>query len=142
MFERALFQIPRQGHDGGENGQRGRLTAENAGAEADGLGTGFGGHLGLLGGKTALCAGDDGDLPLLAVGRLEVCQQLPEGSTAALVAEEHEVVPFQTAAERAEVGQREGYIRQNAPAALLGGFKGDAVIALVFLLLFLGDATQ
>ena len=138
MLERALFQIPRQGHDGGENGQRGRLAAEDAGAEADCFGTGLGGHLGFLGGKAALGTGDDGDLRLFAVGGADIGQQLPQRGTAALVAEEHEVVPFQTAADRAEVWQRQGHIRQDAPTTLLGGLEGDAVVALVLLLLFLG----
>ena len=132
-FVKRLFQIPRQGHDGGENGQRGRLAAEDAGAEADCFGTGLGGHLGFLGGKAALGTGDDGDLRLFAVGGADIGQQLPQRGTAALVAEEHEVVPFQTAAEGPEIGQGQGDIRQHAPAALLGGFKGDAVVALVFL---------
>ena len=86
----------------------------------------------------AFGTGDDGDLRLFAVGGVDIGQQLPQRGTAALVAEEHEVVPFQTAADRAEVGQRQGHIRQDAPAALLGGLEGDAVVALVLLLLFLG----
>ena len=94
--------------------------------------TGIGGHFSLFHGKAALGTGDEGDLQPLAVGRLCVCQQLAQGSAAQLVAEEHEVVPFQTAAEGPEVGQWQGDIRQHAPAALLGGFKGDAVVALVF----------
>ena len=58
------FEISRQGHDGGDDGQRGRLAAEDAGAEAYGLCPGLRGHLGFLGGKAALCAGDDGELQL------------------------------------------------------------------------------
>ena len=96
MFERALFQIPRQGHDGGEDGQRGRLTAENAGAEADGLGAGFGGHLGFLGGKTALTAGHHGD-PFCTVSRFFV-ENFPQRNTAALVKEEHEVIVLEAVA--------------------------------------------
>ena len=82
--------------------------------------------------------GDEGNLQPLAVGRLCVCQQLAQGRAAQLVAEEHEIVPFQAAAEGPEVGQGQGDIRQHAPAALLGGFKSDAVVALVFLLLLFG----
>ena len=40
--------------------------------------------------------------------------------------------------DRPEIGQGQSHIRQHAPAALLGGLKGDAVVALVFLLLFFG----
>lgn len=120
----------------------GRSRTGGCGAEADRFHTGIGGHFSLFHGKAALGTGDEGDLQPLAVGRLCVCQQLAQGRAAQFVAEEHEVVPFQTAAERAEVGQGQGDIRQHAPAALLGGFKGDAVVALVFLLLLLGAATQ
>ena len=114
------------------------LAPEDAGAEADRFHTGIGGHFGLFHGKAALGTGDEGDLQPLAIGRLCVCQQLAQGCAAQLVAEEHEVVPFQTAAEGSEIGQGQGDIRQHAPAALFGGFKGDAVVALVFLLLLFG----
>ena len=76
------FEISRQGHDGGDDGQRGRLAAEDAGAEAYGLCPGLRGHLGFLGGKAALCAGDDGELQLLAVGGLCLGQQLAKGCAA------------------------------------------------------------
>ena len=83
-----LLEVPRQGHDGRDNGQRGRLTAEDAGAEADGLCAGFCGHLSFLDGETALCAGDDGDLQLFAIGGRGLSQQLAQGCAAALVAED------------------------------------------------------
>ena len=118
-----LLEVPRQGHDGRDNGQRGRLTAEDAGAEANGLCAGFCGHLSFLGGKAALCAGDDGELQLLAVGGLCLGQQLAKGRAAAFVAEEHEVVLSEAAADCAEVGQRKGHIRQDAPAVLLAASK-------------------
>src|SRR5699024_12870067 len=56
-----LLQIARQGHDGREDGQRCRLAAEDAGAEADGLGAGGGGGRGFLGGKAPFRAGHNGD---------------------------------------------------------------------------------
>ena len=74
----------------------------------------------------------------LAVGGLCLGQQLAKGCAAAFVAEEHEVVLSEAAADCAEVGQRQGYIRQHPPSALFGGLEGDAVVALVFLLLLLG----
>ena len=127
-----------------ERTAEGPSRSGGCGAEADCFGTGLGGHLGFLGGKAALGAGDDGDLRLFAVGGRGHRPEAPAATgTAALVAEKHEVIPFQTAADRAEVGQRKGHIRQDAPAALLGGLKGDAVCsARSSALLFLGAATQ
>lgn len=103
---------------------------------------GLGSHFGFLGGKAALCAGYDGKAQLLPVGGLCRSQQLAQGCAAALVAEQHKVVLVKAAAHRPKVRQRQGYVRQNAPAALLGGFQRNAVVALVLLLLFLGAATQ
>ena len=81
-----LLQVPRQGHHGGEHRQGGGLAAEDAGAEADGLGPGLGGHFGFLGGKAALGTGDDGDFQLFAVSGLGLRQQLAERLAAALIA--------------------------------------------------------
>ena len=98
---------------------------------------------GFLGGKAALGSGHNGNFPLSAVGRRGLCQQLAQGRAAALVAEQHKVILVKGAAHGPEVRQRQGHIRQNAPAALLGGFRCNAVVALVLLLLFfLGAATQ
>ena len=77
-------------------------------------------------------------MAIFAVSGLGLRQQLAERFAAALIAEEHEVVPGKAAADRPEIGQGQSHIRQHAPAALLGGLKGDAVVALVFLLLFFG----
>ena len=95
-----------------------------------------------LGGKAALGSGHNGNFPLSAVGRRGLCQQLAQGRAAALVAEQHKVILVKGAAHGPEVRQRQGHIRQNALAALLGGFCCNAVVALVLLLLFLGAATQ
>ena len=73
-----------------------------------------------------------------AVGGCGLGQQLAHRRAAALVAEQHQVVLVKGAAHGPEVGQRQGHVRQHAPAALLGGFQRDAVVALVLLLLFFG----
>ena len=41
-FYFVLFQVPRQCHDGGEDGEGSGFTAEDAGAEANGNGAAFG----------------------------------------------------------------------------------------------------
>ena len=133
-----LFQIAGQGHHGGKHGQRGGLAPQDAGAKAHRSGTGLCGHFGFLGGKAALGSGHDGNFPLSAVGRRGLGQQLAHRRAAALVAEQHQVVLVKGAAHGPEVWQRQGYIRQHPPAALLGGFQRDAVVALVLLLLFFG----
>ena len=138
LFTERSFQIAGQGHHGGEHGQRGGLAPQDAGAKANRFGSGFGGHFGLLGGKAALGSGHDGDLPLFAVGGCGLSQQLAHRRAAALVAEQHQVVLVKGAAHGPEVGQRQSHVRQHAPAALLGGFQRDAVVALVLLLLFFG----
>ena len=74
----------------------------------------------------------------MPVGGLCISQQLAQGCAAALVAEQHQVVLVKAAAHRPKVRQRQGYVRQNAPAALLGGFQRNAVVALVLLLLLFG----
>ena len=58
---KALFQIPRQGHDGRKHGQRGGLAPQDTGAKAHRSGTGLCSHLGFLGGKAALSSSHDGD---------------------------------------------------------------------------------
>ena len=88
----------------------------------------------------ALGTGHNGDFQLLAVGRRCSRQQVPQGRTAALVAEQHKVILLKGAAHGPEVGQGQSYIRQNAPAALLGGFQRDAVVALVLLLFLFGGS--
>ena len=133
-----LLQIPRQDHNGGEHRQRGGLAAEDAGAKAHRFCPGLGGHFGLLGGKAALGAGHDGKAQLLPVGGLCISQQLAQGCAASLVAEQHQIVLGKAAAHRPKVRQRQGYVRQNAPAALLGGFQRNAVVALVLLLFLFG----
>ena len=117
----------------------GRLTAED-GAEADGLAPAF----------AAISASRRRKPPsapvtwriaifsFFAIGGSGLSQQLAQGCAAALVAEEHEVILVEAAADSPEVGQRKGHIRQDAPAALAGGFEGDAVVAPVFLLFLLG----
>ena len=139
---KALFQIPRQGHDGRKHGQRGGLAPQDAGAKAHRSGTGLCSHLGFLGGKAALGTGHDGDFQLFTIGGLCCGQQVAQGRAAALVAEQHKVVLCKGAAHGPEVCQRQGHIRQNAPAALLGGFHRNAVVALVLLLLFFGGAPR
>lgn len=137
-----LLQIPGQGHDGGEHRQRGGLAPEDAGAKTHRFCPGFGGHFGFLGGKAALGTGHDGKAQLLPIGGLCLRQQLTQGCAAALVAEQHQIVLVKAAAHCPEVRQRQGYVRQNTPAALLGGFQRNAVVALVLLLFLLGAATQ
>ena len=106
------------------------------GAKAHRSGTGLCGHLGFLGGKAALGTGHDGDFQFFTIGGLCCGQQVAQGRAAAFVAEQHKVVLCKGAAHGTKVCQRQGHIRQNAPAALLGGFHRNAVVALVLLLLF------
>ena len=74
----------------------------------------------------------------MPIGGLCLRQQLTQGCAAALVAEQRQIVLVKAAAHRPKVRQRQGYVRQNAPAALLGGFQRNAVVALILLLLFFG----
>ena len=95
-FYFVLFQVPRQCHDGGEDGEGSSFTAEDAGAEANGNGAAFGSAGSFLGGKTALTAGHHGD-PFCTVSRFFV-ENFPQRNTAALVKEEHEVIVLEAVA--------------------------------------------
>ena len=79
-FYFVLFQVPRQCHDGGEDGEGSGFTAEDAGAEANGNGATFGSAGSFLGGKTALAAGHHGD-PFCTVSRFFV-ENFPQRNTA------------------------------------------------------------
>ena len=89
--------------------------------------------------KAALGTGHDGVFSVFSPSAGLCCgQQVAQGRAAALVAEQHKVVLCKGAAHGTKVCQRQGHIRQNAPAALLGGFHRNTVVALVLLLLFFG----
>src|SRR5699024_6053700 len=115
--------------DGSQNRQRCRLAAENPGAQPHRSGTGRSSGGGLLGGKAALAAGDQGNAP----GRVRrvTRQQAAQRHTAALIEKQRQVIVREFPADGGKIGQRQRYLRQNAPAALFGSFGGNAGIPLV-----------
>ena len=63
-------------------------------------------------------------------------QHLPQGCAATLVKEQHNVKIRKCFENRGKIVQRQGHVGQHGAARLLGGLGGNAVVALVFDILF------